>query len=452
MRNRVRLPSPIKIDVVDLDRPLPDLRSAGSPYTRGWIIGRQAGVPIGITEVDLQASAPSMSDQLQVESMSLATKIRDRVGVPDHELPMISVVLPTLVSRVEELRLCLDSLESLNYPSFEVILVDNRRASSSPDPLVDLVRDRAEVRVVRQRRPGISAARNAGLAAATGHVVAFTDDDVRVDPGWLRGFGERFARSDSLQGVAGIILPAELETPAQIWFENYYGGFGGKRTFSPMVLRVDGRAWERPSVGSQVVVRDNHGQEVGNFPIYGVGAYGAGANMAFRRGALEALGGFDLALGTGTAARGGEDLAALIGVLWNGGDLGYEPASVVYHQHRRGYKELLAQLSGNGIGYTAMLTSLIAHDRTHLLGLAKQMPPAARRWTLSSLGRFRGRKIDALVDATRSPAYPRALVVHEALGMLRGPMAYIRSRRATRRWKARSEIGSGAAAFTDGSS
>jgi cellulose synthase/poly-beta-1,6-N-acetylglucosamine synthase-like glycosyltransferase len=52
--------------------------------------------------------------------------------------------------------------------------------------------------------------------------------------------------------------------------------------------------------------------------VYGVGAFDAGANMAFRRTALEKIGGFDVALGAGTPARGGEDLAALISVLWAG--------------------------------------------------------------------------------------------------------------------------------------
>ena len=92
--------------------------------------------------------------------------------------------------------------------------------------------------MVRERRPGISAARNAGVAAATGEIIAFTDDDVRVDPLWLRAIGERFASDSAIEAVTGLILPAELETPAQVWFERYYGGFSGERTFAPLTLKA----------------------------------------------------------------------------------------------------------------------------------------------------------------------------------------------------------------------
>ncbi len=89
---------------------------------------------------------------------------------------------------------CLATLAALRYPDFEVVLVDNRREAPEEDPLPALVAPYPGVRVVRETRPGISAARNAGPTAADGEVVAFTDDDVHVDDSWLDALGRRFAR------------------------------------------------------------------------------------------------------------------------------------------------------------------------------------------------------------------------------------------------------------------
>jgi hypothetical protein len=178
---------------------------------------------------------------------------------------------------------------------------------------------------------------------------------------------------------------------------------------------------------------------VRRFAVYGVGAYGAGANMSFRKSALERIGGFDLALGTGTPARGGEDLAAFIGVLWSGGRLAYEPAAIVHHRHRRGTDELLKQLRGNGLGFTAMLTSLVLGDRRHLAGLAWQLPLAVRSMMAQSLSRIGG---GSASEAEARPegledSYPRSLVLNELRDYPKGPLAYLRSRRLARAFPAR---------------
>jgi GT2 family glycosyltransferase len=343
------------------------------------------------------------------------------------------VVVPSVIARTDELARCLGGFDRLDYPDFEVLLVDNRRQLPTPDPLPDLLREHASVRPVRAARPGISAARNAGLAAATGEVVVFTDDDVHVDHRWLRAVGERFVRQPELEAVTGLILPAELETPAQVFFERYYGGFSGERTFAPLTLAAEPGLCGR----SRVTVRDAAGNPVRSFALYGVGAYGAGANMAFRRETLRRLGGFDLALGTGTPARGGEDLALLVDLLWRGGRIGYEPAAVVHHQHRREYAELVHQLRGNGLGFTAMLASVVSRDPRHLLALGAQLPLAARRMAAQSVARLQGRRAGAADQAVpTAPLYPAELVRYELGGMPRGPWAYLRSRRAARGWTA----------------
>ena len=123
-----------------------------------------------------------------------------------------------------------------------MLLVDNRRSSVKPDLLAVLVSGRDGFRIVRETRPGISAARNAGLSAARNEIIVYTDDDVRRALRRLRAIGTRFAREPGLDGLTGLVLPAELDTPAQLWYERYYGGFGGQRTFEPLTLQAAGAA------------------------------------------------------------------------------------------------------------------------------------------------------------------------------------------------------------------
>ena len=420
-------PGPVRVEVVDLEGPLPAL-TPSERYRSAWVVGRRGGVPLGVVEVDLTRPPAEIAHQLQA-LQKLSPDAAAVSPVEDSDLPLVSVVVPSIVARPEDLARCLASLEQLRHPRFEILLVDNRRRPDGDDPLPGLVAAFPHVRVVHEPRPGISAARNAGLAAAAGEIVVFTDDDVQVDPGWLTAFGRRFARDPRLEAVTGLILPAELESPAQLYFERYYGGFSGERTFAPLTLSSG-----HGSVGrARVTVRDAAGHPVREFALYGVGAYGAGANMAFRRDVLLARGGFDVDLGTGTPARGGEDLAALIDLLWDGGTLGYEPAAVVHHRHRRELPELEHQLDGNGVGFTAMLTSLVRRHPGHLVGLSAQLPLAARRLGGQSLGRLRGRGARPDDAPDGAPQFPPGLVLTELRGMTRGPAAYWRSRRAGRR-------------------
>jgi hypothetical protein len=260
---------------------------------------------------------------------------------------------------------------------------------------------------------------------ARGEVIAFTDDDVRVDPGWLRAIATRFAVRPEEDVVTGLILPADLETQAQLWFERHYGGFGGQRSFAPRTYRGSAR---RPvSRRARVTSLDWSGTEVGSLPVYGAGVCGAGANFAVRAGALRRLGGFDLSLGTGTPARGGEDLALFIRHLWNGGSIGFEPAALVFHSHRAEYAGLRRQLYNYGLGYTALLSSLVLADPVHLVGIASQLPPGQRQ--------SGGRPADGAAPVSPRPEepVPAELRILERRGALRGPVAYAHSRLSTRR-------------------
>lgn len=447
------LPGPRRIVSFDADSEIP--QPPDDRYEDALYIAWSNGVPFGTAEVDLRAGAPTMQEQL-APLLARRPAPGSHAGrrADDAALPSISVVIPTIVERIDGLAQLIAGLEEADYPDVEFLLVDNRRRVPEDDALARLVAGHPSLRIVRAPVPGIASGRNAGVQQARGEIIVFTDDDVQVDPRWLRAIGSRYAREPRLQALTGLILPAELETPAQIWYERYYGGFGGERTFTPVTLRADADAgWLLR--GARIDAVDESGNLARRFPIYGIGAFAAGANMSFRRDVLAQAGGFDPALGTGTPTRGGEDLAVLIRLLWAGGEVGYEPAAVVRHRHRRTLPQLQRQLRGNGIGFTAMLTALILADPRHCATLAWQVPEALGRMArqrLAGLLRPRGgqqaapraratgsRSLPArAVPAPAAPpartGYPRSLAADELLSYLAGPLAYLRSKRVFRRY------------------
>ncbi len=424
---------PARVVTVDVEQPLPDLQP-DEHYRNAWVVMCRGGVPRSMVMLDLTIGASALERRLQeLLAHALApSEVVERPALADAGLPRISVVVPTIASRIEDLGHCIEAIGDLDYPDFEVLLVDNRVALPFPDPLPALAQGRPWLRVLREPRPGVSAARNTGVAAASGEVVAFTDDDVRVDREWLRAIGTRFALNPRVEAVTGLILPTELETPAQIWFERYYGGFSGERTFAPVTLGADPSRRQLLS-GSRVMVRDANDIELRRISILAVGGYGAGANMAFRRSTLERIGGFDCTLGVGTPARGGEDLAIIIGILWTGGQVGYEPAAFVFHRHRREYAELLKQIDGYGLGFTAMLTSLVRNDPRHLLSVLSQLPRVLQWKAFQLAQRIRGGRARGGGGEAAMPLYPFRLLYREFRSYLPGPLFHLRSRSAWRK-------------------
>jgi GT2 family glycosyltransferase len=320
--------------------------------------------------------------------------------IPDDQLATVTVVISTICSIPAQLVRTVQSLLELDYPSFDVVIVDNR--SGAPRDPLPAMPDDPRVRVTRESMPGISSGRNRGVAESTGEILAFTDDDALVDRMWLRAIGARFAADPSIDAIGGLVLPSELETEPQLWFEEYYGGFS--KSFQPSVVNL--------ATDDDDVL----------FP-YAPRRFGAGCNMAFRRSTLEAMGGFDVALGVGTPAFGGEDLASFIELVTSGGTVAFEPAALVRHTHRRTERAFLRQVLRYGVGLTAMYTSLLAHDRRHALAILRKVPGGVRLLT-----RPRGER-----SMSVTPSYPRRALLYQVLGMGYGPIAYARSRWWARR-------------------
>src|SRR5262249_61035732 len=97
----------------------------------------------------------------------------------------------------------LTSLDRLTYPDYEIILVND----GSRDATGDIARRHPRVRLIEVPNGGLSAARNVGLAEATGEIVAYTDADTRVDPDWLTFLVQPFLTSDVLGSGGPNVVP-----------------------------------------------------------------------------------------------------------------------------------------------------------------------------------------------------------------------------------------------------
>jgi len=418
---------PIKVLVVDVEH-LPSEISAAHPdggrYEGLWALVRRKEPPAALLKLPF-VNGHLTADELRGHIGRSANGSTDGVlETLEQSLPTISVIVPTMMKRLHHLYLTLESLEALEYPAYEILLVDNRADGCKELP--SWLDRFPGVRLLAEPRPGISAARNCGLAAATGELIAFTDDDVTVDPAWLRAIAQRFAAHPEEACVTGFVLPRELETPAQLRLEQYYGGFG-PRLLAPVSHRLEPRGpgiLPRPAL---IVELDEAERPLRTFSLYAAGSLGTGANMAFRAAALREVGGFDETLGTGMPSSGGDDLSMFVQLAWRGYSIGFEPAALVHHTHRRDDGSLRGQLEANGLGFTAMLVALAAQDRSHLGAMLATVPRAVRSLGLSYWQKLRPGSSKEQEVEDRSTIAGLARV--ELSGMARGPAAYWRSRR-----------------------
>lgn len=248
----------------------------------------------------------------------------------------VSVIVCTR-DRPAQLAKCLRYLLQLSEAPEEILVVDNAPTS---DATRQVVAAAPGVRYVLEPLPGVSRARNTGIRCSTGDIMAFTDDDVEVHPGWIAGLRRGFSESDVL-AVTGLVLPAELQTDAQVIFEQVSGGFGQgfrARRFDRSFLEATKRR---------------------GTPVWRIGA---GANMAMRRAAFARVGEFDERLGAG-AAGCSEDSEFWYRVLAEGGVCRYEPTAVVFHYHRHEMDELKHQAYQYMRGHVAALLVQFARYR-----------------------------------------------------------------------------------------
>lgn len=304
-------------------------------------------------------------------------------------LPLVTVAVCTR-ERTADLALCLQALNCLDYPALDILVVDNAPTSDATERLVRTAYP--NVRYVCEPRPGLDWARNRAIVEAHGEIVAYTDDDVIVDPGWVRALATLFAENPEVMAITGLVVPYELETEAQFLFE-MYGGFG--RGFE--------RKWYR--VGQDCKMP---------WSYLGTGQFGTGANMAYRRSLFEQIGYFDPALDVGTVTNGGGDLEMFFRVLKHGHTLVYEPSAIVRHRHRRDYEKLRSQIANNSIGlFSYCIRSALAYPDQRLSFL---------RLCLWWLWYWNIRRL--LISLMHPTRFPRDLLVAELEGCFIGLTRY----------------------------
>ena len=305
---------------------------------------------------------------------------------------------------------CLVRLTEQDHPDVEIIVVDNDPSSGRVAAVVAEV-DHQRLRYVAQPLRGLSFARNAGVAASRGCIVAFTDDDAVPDVTWVSTIASVFGESPAIEAVTGLVVPMELQTPAQHWFEEFASFDKGYRR----------QIWHTRKSHQGLGALGDRGEGGPAFP-FAAGTVGSGNNMAFRRDVLDAIGGFDVALGAGTPSGGGEDLDAFVEVLLGGGVIVYEPNAVVRHRHRRELGDLESQARAYGSGLSAMLAKQTITSPSVAAGSRLRVPAGLKRMLDPSSEK----------NARKTEDFPPHLASIERRGFAEGPLLYLRGRRAAR--------------------
>lgn len=245
----------------------------------------------------------------------------------------VAVVMPVR-DRADLLDRALTALASSLRDVDAVLVVDS--ASRTSD--VEGVAAAHAVPCVRVDAPGISRARNAGCDAVDAPIIAFTDDDCRPHPGWTAAYDRAFAARPELAFAFGRVEPAE-----------------------------------GPGVPVSVLEGDDpytvHGSRPGQ-------RLGHGANMAFRRDALDRAGPFDEALGVGGPLRAAEDTDMFLRLLAAGASGAYLPDAVVVHDRRPTRRSAAKAAYGYGIGEGALA---VKHARTGIGGSGSPARAALRQ-------------------------------------------------------------------------
>jgi GT2 family glycosyltransferase len=424
---------PTAVGVVDLDRSIvpssPDGREWGVGQRDGLLLVRLHGEPLAVVHIDRDLGGVTNEELAAEVWRSAGAEIRRHVerfrcapmpGVSDALIgglhisadacpggrpaklgASVAVILST-AGREEQLGRCLRSLLAQRRAEFEVVVVDNRPATGETWRTVSTIAaGDPRVRCVPEWRVGLSVARNRGVSETDAELVAFTDDDVVVDPCWLEWLLAPFAEPE-VTATCGMVLPLELQTEAQKRFEQYAGFSKGleRRSYDLRAGRAAG--WLL-------------------YPFLG-DVFGGGNSMAFRRAELVAAGGFDPALGAGSPARGGEDIYALSTAILRGGRIVYEPRALCWHEHRKDGDALRGQAFGYGVGFGAIVTKALTSDPRFYAAAARSVPVA--------LGLRRRRRVLAGENATEggsAAARPKELLRAEREGMVRGPLRYAES-------------------------
>ncbi len=248
---------------------------------------------MGLTTVDRQPRPAFHAVQKQYQIAP---------AFPLATTPKVSVVVCTYNSE-RTLPACLESLERLRYPKYEIILVDDGSKDSTPK----IAMQHPKVRYFRHdTNLGLSVARNTGIAAATGEIIAYTDADCRADEDWL------------------YYLVADFQS-------GEFAAMGGPNLLPADDSAIAAAVMASPGGPAHVMLTDRKAEHI------------PGCNMAIRKAALEELGGFDPVF-----HKAGDDVDICWRLQQAGYQIGFSPAAFVWHHRRSTVRDYLRQQRGYG--------------------------------------------------------------------------------------------------------
>lgn len=232
----------------------------------------------------------------------VAEKFQAAPWFPLSRVPQVSVVVASY-NGDRTLKACLESLQHLNYPDYEVILVDDGSTDGTPE----IARQNPAVRYIRhEKNLGLSLARNTGIDAARGEIIAFTDSDCRADADWL-------------YYLVGSLLNSE------------FAGMGGPNFLPPEDSPVAAAVMVSPGGPAHVMLDDVQAEHI------------PGCNMAFYKWALTGIGGFDPIF-----RQAGDDVDVCWRLQQAGRKIGFSPSAFVWHYRRSTLGAYLKQQQGYG--------------------------------------------------------------------------------------------------------
>lgn len=261
--------------------------------------------------------------------------------LPDIVMPRVSVIVCTF-NGARTLGECLDGVSALEYPDYEVIVVND----GSTDTTAAIAAS-YPVRLITTQNRGLSSARNTGLDAATGDIVAYIDDDARPDSHWLAYLVRTFMTGN-------------------------WAAAGGPNLAPPDDGAVADCVANSPGGPAHVLISDCAAEHI------------PGCNMAFRRSALTRIGGFDPQFRVA-----GDDVDMCWRLQARDLKVGFSPAAVVWHHRRGSVRGYLRQQSGYGKAEALLerkwpqkyngARHITWHGRVYGKGLTRELA-AARRW------------------------------------------------------------------------
>jgi len=262
---------------------------------------------------------PKKAFHVLKEKLAGMESITTRVALPSY--PKVSVIVCSY-NGGKTLPDCLESLDQVNYPNFEIILVDDGSKDNTQELVAKFVAGRnrrleeetakgtarplPEFVNIVQPNMGLSYARNAGAKAAKGDIFAYTDSDCMADPDWL-------------YYMVGTLLSGD------------YVGVGGPNISPPAVNWIQAAVSAAPGGPSHVLLTDVVAEHI------------PGCNMAFHRAAFESIGGFDVEY-----RKAGDDVDFCWRLQTNGGVIAFSPAAIVWHYRRFTLQAFRKQQEGYG--------------------------------------------------------------------------------------------------------